>query len=51
MRDEKAPDNVPRATGPPARQPSFDRLVDAKFSYGLRPGLRPSPSRYPWSCS
>jgi len=47
MRDEKAPDNVHRATGPPPRQPSFDRLFVAQFSCGLRPGLGPSPSHHP----
>ena len=48
MRDEKAPDNVPRATGPPARQPSFDQVFVAQFCHGLRPclaalALAPSP--------
>jgi len=47
MRDEKAPDNVHRATGPPPRQPSFDQVFVAQFSCGPPPRLGRSPSHHP----
>jgi hypothetical protein len=47
MRDEKAPDNVHPATGPPPRQPSFDQVFVAQFSCGPPSACGPRPRTIP----
>src|SRR6266446_7982704 len=51
MRDEKARDNVHPATGPPPRQPSFERSLSPNLAVDLRllAALARAPS--PWPAS